>query len=119
MFQPKPNRSLLLGTAISVLVSALTGQEVQKEEVACAKAAIAKLPLYFIENQGVYSDDVAYYIKGADKTLFFTAKGVTFALRSKDRGWVVKLQFVGANPDVEPSGEDRQQAIFSHLIQVL
>jgi hypothetical protein len=64
--------------------------------------------------QGVYPDDVAYYIKGADKTLFFTAKGVTFALRGKDRGWTVKLDFVGANA-VQPEGVEKQPAVFSYF----
>ena len=79
------------------------------------KATFSKLPINFVENRGVYPDEVAYSIQGADKTLFFTKSGVTFRLRGKDRGWVVKLEFVDGNPDVEPRGEDRQQAVFSYF----
>ena len=80
---------------------------------------------------------MAYYVQGTDKTLYFTPGGVTFALtapagrgerrRASGRGralpgrlagpramepaprsrWAVKLDFVGANPDVRPVGEDR------------
>jgi len=78
-------------------------------------AAFGKLPLCFVENRGVYPDEVAYSIQGADKTLFFTKNGITFRLKGRDRGWVVKLEFVGANPNVHPSGEDRRQAVFSYF----
>jgi hypothetical protein len=79
------------------------------------KATFGKLPIYFIENRGVYPNEVAYYIQGADKTLFFTKDGITFRLKGLDRDWVVKLEFVGASPDVVPRGEERQQAVFSYF----
>jgi len=79
------------------------------------EGTFGKLPLYFVENRGVYPDEVAYYVQGANKTLFFTRDGITFRLKGKDRGWVVKLEFVGASPDVVPRGESRQQAVFSYF----
>ena len=82
---------------------------------AAVRTSLGKLPLYFVENQGVYPEAVKFYIHGADKTLFFTKDGITFRLKGKDRGWVVKLEFMGANPDVVPQGEDRQQAVFSYF----
>jgi len=78
-------------------------------------AALSGLPLYFIENRGIYPDAVKFYVQGADKTLFFTPDGITFRLKGKDRAWVVKLEFAGANPDVRPRGEDRQEAVFSYF----
>ena len=49
-------------------------------------ATFGQLPLYFIENQGqIDNKDVAYYVKGADKTLYFTSEGITFALTEKTR----------------------------------
>ena len=39
-----------------------------------------KMPLYFIPNQGQLDKQVAYYVQGKDKTLYFTEKGITFAL---------------------------------------
>ena len=78
-----------------------------------ARPSFSRLPIYFIENQGIYPDEVEFYVQGADKTLFFTKDGITFRLKGKDRGWIVKLEFVGADPEVVPRGQDRQQAVFS------
>jgi len=105
----------------SVLVAAilaasiLTAQDSGSRDPALLESTFGKLPVYFIENRGVYPDEVLYYIHGADKTLFFTRGGITFRLMGKDRGWVVKLEFAGANPDVEPRGEDEQRAVFSYF----
>ncbi|MHC4946016.1 MAG: DUF7948 domain-containing protein, partial [Planctomycetota bacterium] len=73
-------------------------------------------PLYFIENQGQVDEEVAFYIQGSDKSLFFTPSGITFALTSgatdqpeKSReAWVVKQDFVGARPVVPMAGGERQ-----------
>ena len=106
--------------------------------------AYGQLPLYFIENQGQLDSQVSYYIQGHDKSIYFTPAGVTFALRSPDaeaveeespvssisyragsrctRGaseaaqrWVVKLDFVGANADVRPRGEELTPAVVSYF----
>jgi hypothetical protein len=37
------------------------------------QAALAQLPLYFVENRGQVDEHVAYYVQGSDKTLYFTA----------------------------------------------
>jgi beta-propeller repeat-containing protein len=79
------------------------------------KASFAKLPIYFVENRGVYPDEVAYYVKGRDKTLFFGRDGITFLLRGPESGWAVKLVFVDASPAVVLRGEDRQTAVFSYF----
>ena len=42
------------------------------------KESFGSLPLYFIENRGQTDPKVSYYIKGKDKTLFFTRDGITF-----------------------------------------
>src|SRR6266852_6032978 len=42
-----------------------------------------KLPLAFIANRGQLDRRVAYYVPGRDKSLYFTAGGVTFALAGK------------------------------------
>jgi len=103
--------------------------------------SFGKLPLYFIENQGQMDEEVAFYVKGADKTLYFTPNGITFAITERKerspnldlfsiekpeggkdrcqsdelRRWIVKMEFVDANPDVSPSGEDQQKAVFSYF----
>jgi len=79
------------------------------------KASFGNLPLYFIENQGIFPKEVAYYVKGVEKTLFFGADGITFRIRGKDRAWAVKLEFVGANPQARLDGRDCQQAVFSYF----
>jgi hypothetical protein len=104
-------------------------------------AGLPRLPLYFIENRGQMDDQVAYYVQGKDKTTYFTAQGLTFALAAqrlererKDGGanseggelshefprvpsarWIVKLDFVGANPHVQPIGVDETGALISYF----
>jgi hypothetical protein len=83
------------------------------------------MPLYFIANQGQMDARVAYYVQGSDKTLYFTPKGVTFALTdltpnpSQEMGsererWIVKLDFVKAN-SVRPIGQEQTDAIISYF----
>ncbi len=48
------------------------------------KSGLPELPLLFVQNRGVYPDQVAYYVRGSDKTLLFSKDGVTFALMGKD-----------------------------------
>lgn len=38
------------------------------------------MPLYFIPNKGQLDKQVAYYVQGKDKTLYFTDEGITFLL---------------------------------------
>ena len=41
-----------------------------------------RMPLYFIANEGQLDEQVAYYVQGKDKTLYFTPEGITIALTS-------------------------------------
>jgi len=122
------------------------GKPVSHDEV---RAAMSHLPLYFIENRGQMDGRVAYYIKGGDKTIYFTPRGITYGLTGtmggrsyfsaeadtdghgasvrqaifspetehKDnlRRWAVKLDFVGANPNVRPEGMDPTPAVISYF----
>ncbi len=99
------------------------------------------IPLYFIENKGQMDSKVAYYIKGSDKTIYFTPEGLTYVL-SKIKGkddvlpkknysmmpkeqrlklqesnsrWVVKLDFVGARRDAKPTGLKKSEAVISYF----
>ena len=108
-----------------------------------------KLPLYFIENRGQFDPRVAYYIQGGDKSIYFTGRGVTFALTdaptdagdgkpssqalvhpvsyratggTKEDGpqreaqrWVFKLDFVDANRNVRPVGQEPTAAVISYF----
>jgi len=85
------------------------------------EASLMNLPLYFIENQGQMDQRVAYYVQGRDMNLYFTARGVTFLLSGNGeeadsrQQYALKLDFVGANPDVQPVGKDRTEAIISYF----
>src|SRR5262245_52409134 len=46
---------------------------------------LGKLPLYFIENQGQLDQQVGYYVKGKDNSVYFTSDGVVFALTEEDQ----------------------------------
>ena len=65
------------------------------------------LPLYFIENQGqIDSEDVAFYVKGWDKTLYFTPDGVTFSLTGNE--FKTHLLKTGSN---EPNEDGRNRML--------
>jgi hypothetical protein len=115
---------LLLGAA---LVPSMPNGEASGSAQADAAAetgvetSLMNLPLYFIENQGQLDGRVAYYVQGRDMNLYFTARGVTFAMSgpgeeddSHER-YAIKLEFVGADPNVQPLGKDRTEAIFSYF----
>jgi len=77
------------------------------------------LPLVFIENRGqIDNQAVAFYVKGKDRTLYFTPAGITFATaeRRSDREgrWVLKLDFTGA-ATVRPLGAAQQKAEVSYF----
>ncbi|MBW1818505.1 MAG: hypothetical protein JRJ60_15285, partial [Deltaproteobacteria bacterium] len=102
-----------------------------------------KFPIYFIENQGQTDASAAYYVKGRDKAIYFTAKGLIYVLsgenekyassgtgirnkayssgsdtqrkRHQPGRWVVKLDFVGANADVRPEGRGLTPARISYF----
>jgi len=107
---------LTLLVALATVVTAQDGTRPRERRArARATTAFGKLPLYFVENRGVYDAAVRYYIQGRDKTLYFTDRGVTFSLRGNDKAWTTKLDFVGGNPDARPEGRDKQPAVFSYF----
>ncbi|MBN2492238.1 MAG: SBBP repeat-containing protein [Planctomycetes bacterium] len=113
-------RRLFLPVAVVVAAGVARAQESAAPAASPApsgavQAAFGKLPLYFVENRGLYPEEVKYYVRGADKTLFFAPDGITFRLKGEDGAWAVKLEFVGSNADVAPRGEARQQAVFSYF----
>jgi uncharacterized repeat protein (TIGR01451 family) len=96
------------------------------------KSVRGPMPLYFIENRGQVDPRAAYYLRGKDKTLYFTEEGITFILnRARREGgetmrvrtaldsdgadrWVLKLDFVGARR-VAPRGEEPTPAVVSYF----
>jgi len=107
--------------------------------------AVGRLPLFFIANQGQLDPRVAAYVQGPATTFYFTPQGLTLALTgpgerdsspedatplaalrpvawesepASDRGgqrWVLKLDFVGANPAVMPTLQDPTPAVVSYF----
>ena len=49
-----------------------------------AQPDFGKMPVNFIPNRGQLDERVAYYIQGKDKTIYFGAEGLTFALTKAD-----------------------------------
>ncbi len=43
-------------------------------------ADYGKMPLYFIPNMGQMDGQVAYYVQGKDKTLYFTPERITLVM---------------------------------------
>lgn len=81
---------------------------------------LGNLPLCFIENEGqIDSSAVAFYVKGADKVLYFTSEGVTFALSGRDEDaparWTARLSFDDAISGVAPAGADRTETMFNYF----
>ena len=108
-----------LSTAVMTASGAESPSQKSPTSQVCMEQKLGSLPLYFIENQGqVDSDEAAFYIKGDDKTLYFTSSGLTIAMVQKKGGenqrWTMTLEFEGASP-VEPRGENRQRAVFSYF----
>jgi len=100
------------------------------------------LPLYFVENRGQTDARVAFYVPCKDNTIYFTPGGLTLAFtpaphptsataamgtQTGDQApsagdpmapaqrWAVKLDFVGANPAVQPVGDNPTGAVFSYF----
>lgn len=72
-----------------------------------------QLPVYFIENQGQVEEEVAYYVQGSDKTLYFTDQGITMVLSADGLRWCTRLDFQGATS--KPNGADRCDAVISYF----
>jgi hypothetical protein len=149
MIRPIATRILLLGLMLVATVAAgcsgsapLSGEGPGSEVATKARveAALGKLPLYFIENQGQADPRVSYYVQGRDTSVYFSSNGVTFALaggpvhtrrqalsdgfaapraradeKATGRRWAVRQEFVGANPGVRPSGREPTAATVSYF----
>ncbi len=101
-----------------------------------------RMPLHFIPNRGQMDARVACYLQGKDKIIYFAAEGLTFALNGQRGGsgeqasgdsgrrpapesprpgprgagrYVVKLDFLGANEGILPSGEGETGAVVSYF----
>src|SRR5918996_619710 len=125
--------------ADTVKSPALNSSTPAPAERRAASVRKASLPLYFVENRGQLDDQVAYYVHGTNKILYFGSAGVTIVLnqpssRQSSQATVavvnsssdalaeraisrvtIKLEFVGADPAVKPVGEELSTARFSYF----
>ncbi len=140
----RPIRKRNLAFVVVVAAAAAVGLWMPKRSAVSteidAKVSVERmgqLPLYFIENRGQLDRRVAYYVQGRDNSVYFTRDGITFALTQRkpvDRAssrlekagladslaepierWAVKLDFVGANPDVRIRSGDKTPAVVSYF----
>ncbi len=83
-----------------------------------------RLPLQFIPNEGQVDGLAAFYVQGKDKTIYFAADGLTFVLggprktrpdASDGSRWVVKLDFVDADPSAVPVSLERSGTVISYF----
>jgi hypothetical protein len=70
---------------------------------------------YFIPNRGQIDKRVGFYVQGKDKALYFTPGGLTFVLGMASPVWVVKLDFVGGNPGVQPTAAENGKTTISYF----
>lgn len=86
-------------------------------------SGFGRVPVFFVPNRGQTDDRVGFYVKGANKTIYFAPEGVTFALsypahagndRESER-YVVKLDFLGSRQDVKPEGLEKTGASISYF----
>ena len=104
----------------------------QAAPAAARELSYGRLPLLFIENRGQTDPKVNFTLQAGAATVYFTQTGVTYALveppsaddrpildhgtpggrdaapasHEPRRRWAVKLDFVGANLDVRPVGQE-------------
>jgi hypothetical protein len=101
-----------------------------------------KVPVFFVPNQGQVDGRINFYIRGKDKTIYFSPDEVTFALNYSDKPeikketrslfhddpvnredlvdknlkrWIVRMGFEGARRGVKPEGIDKTGAIVSYF----
>jgi hypothetical protein len=108
---------------ISVLLLLLGASQAQVESYSTEGAwpgLRAARFVYFIENQGQLDRQVSHYLQGRDKTLYFTASGVTLALTGAiptadaAERWVIKLDFVGGS--ARPVGQAPTETMVSYFL---
>lgn len=120
---------ILLSFLLSLGMNTLTFSQRPLPLVAAAPApqvllanSLENMPLCFIANDGQFDKQVAYYVQGRDRMLYFTPQGITFALLNATLGksdvpsrWIVKLDWLDANPKANVSGKDQTEAAFGYF----
>jgi hypothetical protein len=78
-----------------------------------------KIPLQFLPNKGQVDGPAVFYVPGKDKTIYFAVGGLTYVLHGQQEStperWVVKLDFVGSNPEAVPTSVEESGAVISYF----
>jgi len=62
----------------------------------------------FIENNGIMEGQVRFVLKGRDRTLYFTSKGITFDIIDDKKRNIVTVDFVDSDKSVTVEGLNRK-----------
>ena len=108
---PPPNSTVCVRNRILTLSlvalwfagAALAAQDLHLTRAGAGRSLLAGLPVHFVQNRGLFPETVSYFVRGANKTLFFTPGGVTIQLVEEGRRWTVKLKRKNL-PEAIPEG---------------
>jgi hypothetical protein len=79
------------------------------------RAAYAKLPLSFVPNEGQMDARVRYSAQSGKATFHFTKREAVFSFAEKANGLVLRLRFLGANPNPVIAGQTAQSGKVNYI----
>ncbi len=80
------------------------------------RAAYAKLPLSFVPNAGQMDTRVRYSAQSGGATFYFTTQEAVFSFAAKSKGLVLRLAFLGGNPQTAITGRMPESGRVHYLI---
>ena len=81
-----------------------------------ARQAYGSLPLSFVPNAGQNDRRVRYSAQAGDTSFFFTRRGAVVALAGKEKGFALRLGFLGADRRVAIGGQRRVAGRVNYLL---
>ena len=81
-----------------------------------ARAAYAKLPLSFVPNAGQMDARVRYSAQSGGRSFYFTTREAVFSFAAKSEGLVLRLAFLGGNPQTVITGRMPETGRVHYLI---
>jgi hypothetical protein len=80
------------------------------------RSVYAKLPLSFVPNTGQMDARVRYSAQSGRATFYFTSQEAVFSFGEKAKGLVLRLRFLGANPNPVITGQTAQSGKINYII---
>src|ERR1700682_4588524 len=81
-----------------------------------ARAAYANLPLGFVPNAGQLDTRVRYLAQSGGGSFYFTTREAVFSLATKTQGLVLRLGFLGSNPQPAITSQATRSGTVNYLI---